>query len=273
MTRPSRYAGAASTFAPRLRGHGRAWVERAAVVLASLACLATTGGEDKKKGKRTDSPEVENTSKETIVVVVASTEGRGGCKLYRSDRLGALTADAFRDPRLITLEPGERVALAVGDDDEAIDCGAASLRLPDGDQKFVAWRDLSAIDGYVPSDDGERRARRVLLDGLRGRYEVEVGADLLSFEPGVSAPEPSCPELNADPNLEFTPLAEAQGFLEIESVSEDADGCLVVSWFQLTGEIAADSQRLCVPGWGFPFEPAPARTSPPPGTSSSRTCG
>src|SRR6185436_115139 len=81
----------------RVRG-----LERAAVVLASLACVATAGSEHKKT-KRSDAPEVENGSKETIVVVIASTEGRGGCKLYRSDRLGALTADAFRDPRVITL--------------------------------------------------------------------------------------------------------------------------------------------------------------------------
>jgi len=230
------------------------WVERAGVALASVACMATAGTGEKKKSVRSDAPEVENASEETVVVVLASTEGRGGCKLYRSDRLGALTPDAFGDPRLLMLKPGERALLAVSEEHDPLDCGAASIRLPDGEQSFVAWRDLASIDGYVPNDDGERRARRVLIDGLRGRYEIELGKDLVAFEPGVDAPEPSCPDLPTDPSLEFSPLPEAQGFLEVKSVAEADDGCLTVEWFQLEGDIAAATQRLCIPSWGFPFE-------------------
>ena len=216
--------------------------------------MATVGTDNKKKSVRSDAPEVENASEETIVVVLASTEGRGGCKLYRSDRLGALTANAFGDPRLLMLKPGERASLAITEGDEALDCGAASIRLPDGEQAFVAWRDLASIDGFVPNDDGERRARRVMVDGLRGRYELELGTDLISFELGLDAPEPSCPELPTEPSLDFAPLPEAQGFLQVKSVTEAEDGCLMVEWFQLEGDIAAAAQRLCIPSWGFPFE-------------------
>ncbi len=229
------------------------WLQRAGVVLAALACIATTGSDDKKKsGGSSDVPQIENASGEPLTVIVASTEGAGGCGLYRDDRVSLLTADAFVMARELLLEDGARTTLTATQ--VSARCGAARVHLPDGDGVVVFWRDLEEIENFAPADDARWVDRRVIVSGGPGHFELEVGADLSTAELGGELPESDCPEPEVVHSLEFTPLAEAQGFFEIGELREADDGCLEVDWFALEGDTSPDMQRLCVPAWAFPFE-------------------
>ena len=233
----------------------RAWqrplVQRTAIALGACACLATAGDEDDGDG-RTDVPEVENKTDSTVVFVLAATEGAGGCALYRNDRIGALTRPAFGTGRVVTLEAGERTRLTTGDDPLA--CGAASLRLADGNEAFVFWRDLEKVESFVSPNDDRRVARRVVIAGKPNRWELEVGTELARFDVDDEPPAPSCPELAAQPSLEFSALADAQGFFQLSEIRTAMDGCFELDWFAPAGDTEVDTQRLCVPDWAFPFE-------------------
>jgi hypothetical protein len=235
------------------RADSASWLQRGGVALAALACIATTGGGEKKStGGSSDVPQIENATGESLTVIVASTEGAGGCALYRDDRVALLTADAFVAARELVLEDEARATLTASH--QTARCGAATVHLPDGDRVVVFWRDLEAIESFAPADDERWVARRVVVSGGSGHFDVEVGDDLSTLEVGGDLPEPDCPEPEVTHSLEFTALAEAHGFFEIGELREADDGCLEVDWFAIEGDTSPDTQRLCVPGWSFPFE-------------------
>ena len=229
-------------------------LQRGAIVLGACACLATAGIDEKEGGdaKRTDVPEVENKTEDPIVIVLSSTEGIGGCALYRNDRIGVLTRTAFGTARVVTIAPGKRLALTTGSD--ALDCGAAALRLPDGSDEFVFWRDLSKIESFVPPEDNRRVKRRVVISGTKDRFDLEVGEDLARFDIDKEPPEPSCDALATEPSLEWSSLADAQGFLQLSEIRTTDDGCFELDWLSPDADTEVDTQRLCVPDWAFPFE-------------------
>ncbi|HMI90014.1 MAG TPA: hypothetical protein VK509_01565, partial [Polyangiales bacterium] len=173
------------------RGWQRPLVQRTAIALGACACLATAGDDDDDSDSRTDVPEVQNSTDNTVVFVLAATEGAGGCALYRNDRIGALTRPAFGTGRVITLEAGERTRLTSGDD--PLECGAASLRLVDGSEAFVFWRDLDKIESFVTPNDDRRVARRIVIAGKPNRWELEVGTELSRFDVDGEPPAASCP--------------------------------------------------------------------------------
>jgi hypothetical protein len=220
-------------------------------VLASAACVATGGSDDKDK-KRTDAPFVVNKTDAALTLVIASTEGQGGCRIYRDDRIGLLTQDAFSTAREITLEAGDDVELP--SDTSTSDCGAASVALEDGEHTQIFWRDLDEIEGFVPADDDQRLARRLVISGKPGKLKFEPGDDLEEFELGQDAPEPTCDAAEASDTLAFTWLSLAQGFLTIGERRRPDAGCLEVDWFEGEGDTTPETQRLCVPDWAFPFE-------------------
>jgi hypothetical protein len=223
------------------------------VGVAALACVATTGSDDDEKSDgQDDLPQIENDTGDPLAVIVASTEGAGGCGLYRDDRVSALTAGAFIAPRELVLQDGARAALSV--ESSAGRCGAASIGLPGGQTQLVFWRDLDEIENLAPDDDERWRARRVRISGSEGDFDVDLGEDLESFELGGEPPEPTCPEIAPAQTLEFTALAAAQGFFELAELRTADDGCLEVDWFGLQADTSADTQRLCIPDWAFPFE-------------------
>jgi hypothetical protein len=228
-------------------------VRGTAIALAAFACIATTGNDDKGETDRGNAPEVENATGEPLTLIVTSTEGAGGCSLYRDDRVSLLTPDAFVAPRELMLDADARAALP--EDTQHASCGAAAIRLPDGSGVQVFWRDLAKVESFAPADDKQRKGRRVVISGGAGAYDVDVGEDLGSFEPGGELPEPTCPEPELPHSLEFTPLAAAAGFLELGEIRAGADGCLEVDWFALEADTSPETQRLCVPDWAFPFEP------------------
>jgi hypothetical protein len=228
------------------------WLQRAGVLLGALTCMATFGGEDKKSGS-SNAPEIENASDGTLSVVLASTEAAGGCSLYRDDRVALLNASAFIAPREVELEADQRAALAA--DADNAECGAASIQLPDGTSVLVFWRDLETIESFAPADDARRDARRVVITGDEGHYDVDIGDDLTVFQLGEGdVPAPTCEAPEPTASLEFTALATAQGFFEVGEIRTADDGCLEVDWFALEADTSPDTQRLCIPDWAFPFE-------------------
>ena len=234
-------------------GRGQtSWTQRAAIALGACACLATAGGDDDDGDSRTDAPEVENATDSTIVLVVSASEGAGGCVLYRDDRIGALSRDAFTGARVVTLEAGDRTKLATGDD--ALECGAASLRLPDGTEEFVYWGELKKIESFVSGGDDRREARRVVIEGQPNRWELHTGNDLEHFDVDAPPPTADCNRLDAQPTLEFTPLKDAQGFFRLSAIRAIDDGCRELDWVPPENDTLVDTQRLCVPDWAFPFE-------------------
>ncbi len=227
-------------------------VQRLALAIAAFACVATTTSDDDEKSDADDAPALENRTAGSLTLLIASTEGAGGCRLYRDDRIAAITLDAFVNRREVTLAEDERVPLA---EVAPTDCGAAWVLLPDGDEIFVHWRDLDPIDGFVPEDDGSRLARLITVEGRDGRYTSDLGDDLFRFELGDEPPNPSCPTEEVEHSLEWSLPASPQGFFELDEVRTADDGCLEVDWISQSDDTAEpDTQRLCVPEWAFPFE-------------------
>jgi hypothetical protein len=93
-----------------------------------------------------------------------------------------------------------------------------------------------------------------VIAGKPNRWELEVGQELARFDVDDEPPAPSCPELAAQPSLEFSALADAQGFFQLSEIRTTADGCFELDWFAPSGDTEVDTQRLCVPDWAFPFE-------------------
>ncbi len=232
------------------RSRARQLLQRGGVALAALACLGTSaGGSDKKE--RSDAPMLHNGTDRRLALLLTSTEGAGGCRIYRDDRVSTLTEDAFHAAREVTLDPDEEVALA--DDEDTTECGAASIAFDDGERKLVYWRDLDEIESFVPADDDERLARRITVTQKNDKWSFATGDDLHAFELGETPPEPTCKFADDADSLAFTPLTAPQGFLELAEVRTDDDGCLEVDWFMGQGDAEPDTQRLCVPSWAFPF--------------------
>ena len=240
--------------ATRATHAGAGWPQRMAIALGACACLATAGIDDDEGGggSLTDAPEVENATKDTLVLVVAASDGAGGCVLYRDDRIGALSREAFSGARVVTLEPGDRTKLASNDD--VLDCGAASLRLPDGTEEFVYWSELKKIASFVSGKDDRRVARRVVIEGSPNRWELHLGNDLDHFDVDQPPPAAECNRLDAMPTLEFTPLKDAQGFFRLLAIRVGEDGCRELDWVPPENDTLIDTQRLCVPDWAFPFD-------------------
>ncbi len=230
---------------------GSPWPARGAVALGAAACLATAGTHNGDSGRK-DAPDLENDTGDALSLVLSSTEGAGGCSLYRDDRSALLTADAFSATREVTLDAGARVALPL--DPETTPCGAASIALPDGEQHYVLWRGLDQIADFVGADDTQRKARRVVVNGKTGRFKLALGSDLKSFEPGGTAPDSTCAEDQPAYSLEATAFADAQGFLQLSEIRRDPDGCLESDWLTGEGDGGVDTARLCVPDWAFPFK-------------------
>ncbi|MFI5305741.1 MAG: hypothetical protein ACHQ53_00235 [Polyangiales bacterium] len=237
-----------------MRAPSRDWVARAGIALASIACLATAGVSTKKtNGARQDAPSIQNDSSQTLALVIASTEGVGGCSLYRDDRVALLTGDAFSAAREVMIDAGARLALPL--DTSTTPCGAASVELSDGTQARVFWRGLDEIPAFVPADDPRRKKRLLTVSGKVGHFVIDLGDDLQSFELGGSVPDSTCAQSDAQYTLEATPLSMAQGFLDLSEIRHADDGCLEVDWFMGEGDTSVDTQRLCVPDWAFPFDP------------------
>lgn len=224
-----------------------------AIVVASFACIATTGGgEEESSGSQI--PELINDTEEALIVHIASTNGAGGCPLYREDRVGGLTADAFSLRREVVVKPGGRASLS-GDLSVAFnhDCGAAWITLPDGRQELVYWADLPAIE-VGSDDDTSTVGREITLRGETNRFRFELGEDLSQFELSTEPIESNCMGRVPEHTVEATALGLAPGFYDIGSVTTDADGCIVVEWVAQSSEPVVDEQRLCIPDWAFPFE-------------------
>ena len=247
---PLGYLLSAPANAPRVVRRGRELVHQVGIAIASLACIATGLSNKDDKKTRTDAPAIQNHSSRTVTLVIASTEGAGGCRIYRDDRIGLLTSDAFNSGREIALEPDGEVALV--DDTSTAACGAASIGLANGQQQLVFWRDLQKIEGFVPDDDPERVARRVVLDGKPDHYTFAIGDDLQAFELGQDAPETTCEASDVGDTLEFSELP-VQGFLQPNERRTGDDGCFEIDWFMAEGDTTPKTQRLCVPEWAFPF--------------------
>ncbi len=224
---------------------------RIGIAIASFACIATIGDDD-KAAVQTDMPSLLNASEETLVVHIASTDGAGGCRIYREDRIGVLTPDAYGLRREIVLAPNATTTLGTGEGDAT--CGAAWIALADGSEERVYWRDLAAIEEFLPDDDAQRIARRVILRGESNRFRFEIGDDLNRIETSDEPIGSTCSESVPDYTLEASALALAPGFYEVGEITHDADDCMLVEWFAQSGDAAPDTQRLCIPTWGFPFE-------------------
>ena len=162
-----------------------------------------------------------------------------------------LTEDAFTAPREISLEAGKSVELP--DDPDTATCGAASIAFADGSRELVFWRDLDEIEGFVPADDEQRLARRVLVKKTKSGLTFALGDNLSAFDLGAEPPEPTCEEPNVTDSLTFSMLPMAQAFLEVGELRTADDGCLEADWFAGQGTEPL-TQRLCVPAWAFPFE-------------------
>jgi hypothetical protein len=225
-----------------------------AVVVASFACIATTGSGEEESGA-SEIPALINDTEETLIVHIASTNGAGGCRIYRDDRVGVLTPDAFALRREVVVAPGSSVALT-GDPAVAFnaECGAMWITLPDGRQALVYFADLPKVEEGSDTSTG-LEGRKVTLRGETNRFRFELGEDLDEFELS-SEPVPSnCTGRAPEHTVEATALALAPGFYDLGSATRDeADGCLVVTWVAQTSEPITDEQRLCIPDWAFPFE-------------------
>ena len=87
-------------------------VQRLGLAIAAFACVATTTSDDDEKSDADDAPALENRTAGSLTLLIASTEGAGGCRLYRDDRIAAITLDAFVNRRAVTLAEDERVPRA-----------------------------------------------------------------------------------------------------------------------------------------------------------------
>jgi hypothetical protein len=225
-----------------------------AVVVASFACIATTGGGE-EEGSGSGIPSLINETEETLIVHIASTNGAGGCRIYREDRVGVLTPDAFALRREVVLAPGGSATLT-GDPAVAFndDCGAAWITLPDGRQELVYFADLPKIEEGTEGG-GATIGRKVTLRGETNRFRFELGEDLDRFELSSEPVEGNCNGRAPEHTVEATGLALAPGFYDIGSATRDEeDGCLVVTWVAQTSDPLMDEQRLCIPEWAFPFK-------------------
>jgi hypothetical protein len=223
------------------------------LAIASFACLATSGlGGSDSKDDRSDAPEIKNGSSSALTLILSSTDGAGGCSIYRDDRVSILTSNAFAATRTVTLSPGAQASLPR--DTSGSTCGAASIGLPDGSETFVLWRDLDKIESFVPADDAQRLARLAVVSSKAGALHVELGDDLKQFELGGDPPSPTCKPPVVSYTLEVSLLSRAQGFLKLGEVRSAQDGCLEADWFMDAGDTSPETQRLCVPDWAFPFQ-------------------
>lgn len=224
------------------------------IAIAAFACIATAGSDD-EGGSASEIPELVNETGETLIVHIASTNGAGGCPIYREDRVGVLTPDAFALRREVVLKKGERASLS-GDlsVEPNKECGAAWVTLPDGRQQLVYWADLDAIESFVSDSDAKRVARRVTLRGQTNRFRFEIGEDLRGFELSGDPIETNCRGRVPEHTVEATALALAPGFYTVDAIAADDDGCLVIDWATQASDPVTDTQRLCIPEWAFPFE-------------------
>ncbi len=235
---------------PGARVFTQPFFQRAGIALAAFACIATTGGDD-EAAAGSSAPTLLNDSEETLIVHIASTEGAGGCRIYREDRVGVLTPSAFTARRERVLKPGERASLVDTDADPS--CGAAWVALPDGNEVIVYWRDLESIMTFA-MEDARFEARRLILRGETNRFRFELGDDLNKLELSDEPLGGTCASDEPDYSLEASALAAAGGFYELGERMRDADDCLLIEWFAQSGDAAPDTQRLCIPDWAFPFE-------------------
>jgi hypothetical protein len=228
-------------------------VQRAALAIASFACLATSGlGGSNSKDDRSDAPAIKNGSSSALTLILSSTDGAGGCSIYRDDRVSILTGNAFAATRTVTLNPGAQASLPR--DTATTTCGAASIGLSDGSETFVLWRDLDKIESFVPADDAQRLARLAVVTSKAGMLHIDLGDDLTRFDLGGDPPTPTCKEPALSYTLEVSALSQALGFLKLGEVRTAQDGCLEADWFMDSGDTSPETQRLCVPSWAFPFQ-------------------
>ncbi|MDH5671728.1 MAG: hypothetical protein OEZ06_06235 [Myxococcales bacterium] len=236
--------------------------ERVGVGLAACACLATSLFDS--KGDEDDAapnhgPRLENAGEQALIVMVASTNGAGGCRLYRDDRVGILSEHAFGTRRELIVDSGERVALSTGvgadGEGEGGRCGAAWLVLPDGDERLIFWRDLDEIDSFVPETDRRRLDRRVVVEGEPGAFKWTIGDDLREFALDDAAEGPTCETPQVEHSLGWSALSQPQGFFELDELRSDDEGCLLLDLFEPSSDPTVETLQLCVPEWALPFEP------------------
>lgn len=220
--------------------------ERVAAVLGAVACLAS--GSDSSTKKPASGPTVKNDSDEPAMLVVASTNGAGGCDVYTQDRVSILTPEAYGTRSEVVLAAGEKAPLGEGT------CGAAWIQLADDQDVYVYWKDLPKLDSSVTQGDRRRAARTVSLTGAPGHYTATLGDDLHRFDPGREPPGSSCPEPEDVPSLRWTDVPSPQAWLQLQQVERDADDCLEVTWVGDDDDAGSDfTQTLCIPDWAFPF--------------------
>lgn len=229
-----------------VQGRGRLAPERMAAVLGAAACLAS--GSSGGGTKPASGPTLKNESDERAMLIVASTDGAGGCDVYTQDRVSILTPEAYGVRREVVLEAGERAPLGEGT------CGAAWIQLAEDNDVHVYWRGLAKLDSSVAQGDRRRLARTVSLEGRPGHYTASLGEDLHRFDPGRKPPGSSCPESKVTHSLRWTDLPSPQAWLQLQKVALDADDCLEVTWVGDDDDAGSDFvQTLCIPDWAFPF--------------------
>lgn len=220
--------------------------ERAAVVLGAMACLASGSGGSTTKPP--SGPTVKNDSDEAAMLIVASTDGAGGCDVYTQDRVSILTPEAYGMRSEVVLDTGDRAPLGEGT------CGAAWIQLVDDEDVYVYWHDLPKLDSSVTQGDQRRAARTVSLTGRPGHYTATLGDDLHRFDPGRKPPGSSCPEQKITHSLRWTDVPSPQAWLQLQKVERDADNCLAVTWLADDEDAGGDFvQTLCIPDSMFPF--------------------
>ena len=142
--------------------------------------------------------------------MLASTEGKGGCRIYRDDRIGLLTADAFTSAREVVIEPGDEAALVVGHVDGELRRGVDR----------AAQRPAAAGVLARPRRDRGLRARRRRRTAARAAScstatpittRSRSATTCTTFELGADAPKPTCEASDVEYTLEFDDSAGGAG--------------------------------------------------------------
>ncbi len=245
----------------------RAVVERAALVLGALACMATSKVDPPPEATffyQTSAFAV-NRTEETLDVRVRWFDADVDCEAVAADPARALSPRLFGEGVTVTLAPNEVMPLArdaaltaVGAApgpwaDRTVGCEAALVQSDGLPATVVFWRDFGPRDVVTPLPaDGDMWGGVALLpdgDGLRAEGQA------LTVAPAVDLAEPSeC--LDAAPvTFEWSAAGlPSFGSYRLDAVDVGPDGCTALA----LADVIDDAPYLafvCAPDWAVPFTP------------------